>query len=115
MSKCKSSARTSSARTTMHLSPINRSRLVWWKRLLGRWTLAPEHPDLAASLRSVGYLHFLRVRDKSSLLLLQEALAMRQQLLGGQHPLTAETLFHLGLVRIRKYQFVEARKLFEGS
>src|SRR5262249_3932130 len=48
---------------------------------LRRQTPGPEHPDLAASLHSVGYLHFLRVRGDESLLL-QEALAMRQKLLG---------------------------------
>ena len=74
--------------------------------------LGPMHPDVAASLNSLGDLHGLLSEPGKALPLLTRALSIREQALGPSHPDVATSLNSLANVRALGGEYGKALPLF---
>ena len=78
---------------------------------LRRAHLPPDHPDLAASLQSLGFIRFLRHQTADAAALFRAALAIREQHFGPDHPATAETMIYLAMPLVRDAAYGEGEAL----
>jgi tetratricopeptide (TPR) repeat protein len=74
----------------------------------------PGHPEVAASLQSLGWLHLLQGK-KDAEALCRRALALREKLYGPEHPLIAESLFYLSAPLLLEERFPEAVPLLQRA
>lgn len=77
--------------------------------------LGPADPRLAASLHSLGFLHFVNWRLDKAQALFERSLAMRVQTLGSEHPDVAESLQSMGLLHDGLGRKDEARAFLERA
>ncbi|KAH8665059.1 hypothetical protein BGZ60DRAFT_565234 [Tricladium varicosporioides] len=86
--------------------------------LAGRKLLLPEnHPQILASIRTVGWILYKQSRYEESETVLRNCLIQREVVLGESHPLTAETTTELALVllELNPPKFEEAEAFLRRS
>ncbi|WP_164929325.1 CHAT domain-containing tetratricopeptide repeat protein [Gloeobacter violaceus] len=78
-------------------------------------TLGPEHPDVAASLDSLGSLNRQLGNYRQAEPLFRQALAMREKLLGSEHLDVANSVNNLAVMYISLGKYTLAEPLFQRS
>ena len=74
-------------------------------------TLGSDHPDVAASLHSLGWLHDDLGHHKSAVDLTRRSLEIREKALGADHPDTAQSLMLLSKLHRAQGQYAQAEPL----
>lgn len=82
--------------------------------LLRRTLLPPDHPDLATSLQSMGFVQFLRYR-RESITYFRQALEIREKQFGPDDPRVAETLIYLAMPLVRDLEHTEGEALLRRA
>jgi len=77
--------------------------------------LGKDHPDVAASARSLAVLLVSTGDYDGARPLLERALKIREQALGPAHPDVAQSLSNLGVLRLKTGQYEDARSLLERA
>jgi tetratricopeptide (TPR) repeat protein len=77
--------------------------------------LGPDHPDVAASLNSLGLLYKQQGRYADAEPLYKRSLAIREKALGPDHPDVALSLNNLAALYYNQGRYAEAKPLYKRS
>ena len=78
-----------------------------------QWTMS--FPEAARLLHRTGYYLCERAQYTQAGLFLKSALALREQILGGEHPKVAKSLTALGLLNYLQSNYAQAEQLFQRA
>jgi tetratricopeptide (TPR) repeat protein/transcriptional regulator with XRE-family HTH domain len=77
--------------------------------------LGAEHPETAAVLDDLGWLHCLHGKYEQAESLLRQALDIREQVVGSTHPETARSLNNLSWLYIQQSRYTQAEPLLQQA
>lgn len=78
-------------------------------------SFGPTHPNVAASLQTLGMLQLYRQEFDQAQATMQRALDIRVREFGDDHPLVSDTLLDLGVVMLVEDNMLEAQELMQRS